>query len=292
MTQPERDAVITRAEQAVNKRRYDGTGYTMEAVTCITDLLSLVRSLEAERDTLKAERDGERGVLAMTVARLGGTVEGRPTERVNFLQRIDELRKIEAERDYLNNDRIALMNECNRLQLASAKDDMPRGSAPSVPNGEDSGHSLDLTALRGLSAKLQAAGPYEIADCQQKHAGVCGNACYVKWLKRELDAFLDPARPQQVQEHLEPSEIKGIPDEGRLLSARQIEQVMDALESDDKEWRIAAFEMIQELYESDALLDAARPTIERQPLNAQAHCGDGESALHELNRDPSTPKEP
>lgn len=45
--------------------------------------------------TLEAALEGERGVLAMTVAQLGGEVEGRPTERVNFLQRIGELREIE-----------------------------------------------------------------------------------------------------------------------------------------------------------------------------------------------------
>jgi hypothetical protein len=35
------------------------------------------------------------GVLSMAVARLGGLVEGRPTARHNFLQRIDELRQLE-----------------------------------------------------------------------------------------------------------------------------------------------------------------------------------------------------
>lgn len=35
-------------------------------------------------------------VLAMTVSRLGGLVEGRPTARVNFLQRVDELRGVEV----------------------------------------------------------------------------------------------------------------------------------------------------------------------------------------------------
>lgn len=34
-------------------------------------------------------------VISMAVARLGGKVEGRPTGRHNFLQRIDELRRIE-----------------------------------------------------------------------------------------------------------------------------------------------------------------------------------------------------
>lgn len=38
---------------------------------------------------------GAEAVLAMTVGRLGGNVEGRPTARLNFLQRIDELREIE-----------------------------------------------------------------------------------------------------------------------------------------------------------------------------------------------------
>lgn len=47
-----------------------------------------VRSLE---ETIAA-RDG---TLYMAVARLGGLVDGRPTERVNFLQRIDALRRTE-----------------------------------------------------------------------------------------------------------------------------------------------------------------------------------------------------
>lgn len=59
----------------------------------------LAGELTALRDALaeaQAELEMERGVLAMTVARLGGTVEGHPTHRINFLQRIDELRDLEA----------------------------------------------------------------------------------------------------------------------------------------------------------------------------------------------------
>lgn len=48
------------------------------------------------REASQVDLDSERGVLAMTVARLGGTVEGEPTQRINFLQRIDELREIEG----------------------------------------------------------------------------------------------------------------------------------------------------------------------------------------------------
>jgi hypothetical protein len=63
------------------------------------ELLSLAERLEREEKRAKEAdllRDCSEGVLHMAVARLGGKVEGRPTERVNFLQRIDELRRIEA----------------------------------------------------------------------------------------------------------------------------------------------------------------------------------------------------
>lgn len=43
-----------------------------------------------------AVMDAKEGVINMTVDRLGGMVEGAPTYRVNFLQRIDELRRIES----------------------------------------------------------------------------------------------------------------------------------------------------------------------------------------------------
>ena len=69
------------------------------------DFDSLFQSLEllrialeellAENRELRLELDGEVAVLAMTVSRLGGLVEGRPTLRLNFLQRVDELREIE-----------------------------------------------------------------------------------------------------------------------------------------------------------------------------------------------------
>lgn len=50
-----------------------------------------------EVDELRHELACERSVLAMTVGRLGGMVEGAPTQRINFLQRIDELRRCEGE---------------------------------------------------------------------------------------------------------------------------------------------------------------------------------------------------
>lgn len=50
---------------------------------------------KAETDAQFAHECSE-AVLAMAVARLGGLVEGHPTTRINFLQRVDDL--VETER--------------------------------------------------------------------------------------------------------------------------------------------------------------------------------------------------
>jgi hypothetical protein len=57
----------------------------------------VTRRREAEEKLAEArlEHESSEAVLHMTVSRLGGTVEGRPTLRLNFLQRIDELCQIE-----------------------------------------------------------------------------------------------------------------------------------------------------------------------------------------------------
>ena len=57
--------------------------------------------LAEENERLKLEKDSSEGVLAMAVARLGGLVEGHPTGRHNFLQRIDALVAREGENERL-----------------------------------------------------------------------------------------------------------------------------------------------------------------------------------------------
>jgi hypothetical protein len=80
------------------------TAGNQESVLCVSiaALLSAYEARGKEIEQLRIERDAARlahqcseGVLSMTVARLGGIVEGNPTGRHNFLQRIDELREIE-----------------------------------------------------------------------------------------------------------------------------------------------------------------------------------------------------
>jgi DNA-binding CsgD family transcriptional regulator len=53
-------------------------------------------TLREEAERLRLDVQSEVAVRHMAVARLGGLVEGRPTHTGNFLQRIDELVRIEA----------------------------------------------------------------------------------------------------------------------------------------------------------------------------------------------------
>lgn len=60
------------------------------------ETVSKIEALESGYDRLKEELDMERTCIRMAVLRLGGMVEGAPTHRLNFLQRIDAL--VTAER--------------------------------------------------------------------------------------------------------------------------------------------------------------------------------------------------
>lgn len=52
--------------------------------------------MEARANLLADERDVLAATIQMACQRLGGLVEGKPPHAGNFLQRIDELRRIEA----------------------------------------------------------------------------------------------------------------------------------------------------------------------------------------------------
>lgn len=65
------------------------------------------KAAEKRAEEAEATASCRDATLAMAVARLGGQVEGKPTQRSNFLQRIDALREAEAERDELRKWRAA-----------------------------------------------------------------------------------------------------------------------------------------------------------------------------------------
>lgn len=83
------DALRERAETAERE--------TEEYLAAFSAARSTAYAMEQERDEARREHDAVEATLAMTVARLGGMVDGHSTHRVNFLQRIDELRAIERE---------------------------------------------------------------------------------------------------------------------------------------------------------------------------------------------------
>lgn len=56
-----------------------------------------VFDLTKQRDEARLAHECSEATLSMAVARLEGFVEGAPTQRINFLQRIDALRQLEAE---------------------------------------------------------------------------------------------------------------------------------------------------------------------------------------------------
>lgn len=63
---------------------------------CVQCLLDELEAVEQHHCTLVAKIDEQQVLIGEAVKRMVGTVEGRPTTTDNFLQRIDELTKIEA----------------------------------------------------------------------------------------------------------------------------------------------------------------------------------------------------
>lgn len=122
MTTPERDAegsAVCNMLGAVLLQDAEPSQQFIDEHPAVKVLMRLKReavALRARAETLERrlaaaelQHAMSEGVLFMTVARLGGLVEGRPTERLNFLQRIDELRDIEREvrrlREFIARDR-------------------------------------------------------------------------------------------------------------------------------------------------------------------------------------------
>jgi predicted nuclease with TOPRIM domain len=80
------------------------------------NIIRAVDALLAERDGLKLKNDCLIAQRHMTIARLGGKVEGHPTCEIDFLQRIDELREIEKQERYWHEVAIKLGAEYDLLK--------------------------------------------------------------------------------------------------------------------------------------------------------------------------------
>lgn len=103
-------------------------------------------------------REYYEGILAMTVARLEGTVEGQPTHRINFLQRIDELVRIEASLDsgqaikFTLEEILAALRHAGEGRLEYAKPDLLGNYLNSLlrqkAHSEQAGEDGLLSAIR------------------------------------------------------------------------------------------------------------------------------------------------
>jgi hypothetical protein len=175
---------------------------------------------------LTLELEMRDSTLAMTVARLGGIVDGYPTARHNFLQRIDELVAIEAEREQLlglvqqaimdsivtwKGDVVGGMRICKDVlsrisqpQPASPEREQPvdgaRGASMSYPIPDDlrAGYS----SFRGLIDRI-AALEAALREAKDSYELWHGNAIQVQREKEALDVELREAK--QESERLEES---------------------------------------------------------------------------------------
>jgi TolA-binding protein len=116
---------------------------------------SIARELLTKLKAAEQERDGERGVLAMTVARLGGMVEGHPTHRINFLQRIDALRDIERELDEVKASRDRFVADF--LQATKDRDDLSAKLAAAERREAESIREAATQGYRSGYAHYQAS---------------------------------------------------------------------------------------------------------------------------------------
>jgi chromosome segregation ATPase len=116
-----------------------------------------VAELERERDEARLDLECRDATLHMTVARLGGTVEGRETHRVNFLQRIDELRRTEATVARLTADL-----EASRRANAAVLDWLTKleDAAPQKRS------TVTISAVKAKIAALAAVEPHAVEGAQ------------------------------------------------------------------------------------------------------------------------------
>lgn len=119
-------------------------------------------ALENERREARLEAQAAEGVLAMAIARLGGEVEGRPTARVNFLQRVDELRRIEESTEQAlsavheawaaENEETEKATAALKRELAEARADLEKAERAHEKDTEDA-----AAVREDLAGKLSAA---------------------------------------------------------------------------------------------------------------------------------------
>ena len=88
----QRDDEINREIDAIER---DIWGLAIRAARAIHADDKEITHLRSRVSEYRLAHEGSEAVIHMAIARMGGLVEGRPTHRGNFLQRIDELMAME-----------------------------------------------------------------------------------------------------------------------------------------------------------------------------------------------------
>lgn len=89
---------LDNAVNLLNRTEAAATAYRQQIEREVLNTATDGRFAKYEQQAREQVSEAAESVIAMAIARLGGTVEGSPTARHNFLQRIDELREIELTR--------------------------------------------------------------------------------------------------------------------------------------------------------------------------------------------------
>ncbi len=130
------------------------------ASSAINRQIDVNQGLRAELAEARLKVGSESVVLAMTVDRLGGIVEGHPTARLNFLQRVDELREIEH--------KYRCLPEGDKTKLAEARAEIERQLAriedyqsacsqrDEIINGQTDENTRLLEALEEINKECEA----------------------------------------------------------------------------------------------------------------------------------------
>jgi hypothetical protein len=132
-----------------------------------------VEFLEAQLNQSNLDRDMFNAQLHMAVARLGGLVEGNPTGRHNFLQRIDALIEIETDYNRMSREMSELREisaaeahcyerEINRLRAAPSVEELEEGARLVIKAWDNAADFLDIAAMtKGIEALRSALGRKE-----------------------------------------------------------------------------------------------------------------------------------
>jgi hypothetical protein len=162
------------------------------------DVRQLIERLKAELAEARLAHHCSEGVLSMTVDRLGGMVEGHPTQRINFLQRIDALVAMESEVERLTrelksvNQAFARLGAKRIMENGELVEQLEAAEAKLTAHPAPSGWQQRIAALRELIEEVWTShrDPNDASynECEKAECAWCEDT------RKALDAL--PPSPE------------------------------------------------------------------------------------------------